>query len=123
LVIAANNGGGKERKNMTNFIQVLTAIGSKDDAQKIAASAVGKRLAACAQVIGPITSTYWWQGAIETAEEWLCLLKTREDLYTDLEQDIRANHPYDVPEIVAMPVVAGNASYLAWILGETQKTG
>src|SRR5215470_12087700 len=105
---------------MTRFIQVLTAIGSKDDAQKIAVSAVGKRLTACAQVIGPITSTYQWQGAIETAEEWLCLLKTREDLSTDLEQDIRANHPYDVPEIVAMPVVAGNAGYLSWILGETQ---
>jgi periplasmic divalent cation tolerance protein len=107
---------------MTNFIQVLTAIGSKDDAQKIATSAVGKRLAACAQVIGPITSTYWWQGAMETAEEWLCLLKTREDLYADLEQDIRANHPYDMPEIVAMPVIAGNANYLAWILSETRKT-
>ena len=108
---------------MTNIIQVRTAIGSKDDAQKIATSAVSKRLAACAQVIGPITSTYWWQGTMETAEEWLCLLKVREDLYTDLEQDIRANHPYDVPEIIAMPVVAGNASYLAWILGETRKAG
>src|SRR5437588_11832253 len=107
---------------MTNIIQVLTAIGSKGDAQKIATSAVSKRLAACAQVIGPISSTYWWQGAIETAEEWLCLLKTREDLYPDLEQDIRANHPYDVPEIIAMPVVSGNASYLAWIVSETQKT-
>ncbi len=106
---------------MTNFVQVLTTIGSKDEAQKIATSAVDKRLAACAQIIGPITSTYWWQGAIETAEEWLCLLKTRQDLYPDLEQDIRANHPYDVPEIIAMPIVAGNASYLAWIGGETQK--
>lgn len=107
---------------MTNFIQVLTTVSSKDEAQKIATSAVGKRLAACGQVIGPISSTYWWQGAIETAEEWLCLLKTREDLYPDLEQDIRANHAYDVPEIIVMPVVAGNASYLSWILGETRKT-
>lgn len=65
---------------MTEYIQVLTTTGSKDDAQKIASSAVGKRLAACVQILGPITSTYWWQGAMETAEEWLCLLKTRKDL-------------------------------------------
>jgi periplasmic divalent cation tolerance protein len=106
---------------MTEYIQVLSTTGSKDDARKIAASAVGKRLAACAQILGPITSTYWWQGAMESAEEWLCLLKTRKDLYDELEQDIRENHPYDVPEILALPVTAGNQSYLEWIMSETKK--
>ncbi len=104
---------------MTDFIQVMTAIGSKEDAQKIANGIIGQRLAACVQVIGPITSTYWWQDAIETAEEWLCLMKTRQDLYERVEQAIRENHPYDEPEILAMPVLAGSETYLEWIVSET----
>jgi periplasmic divalent cation tolerance protein len=104
---------------MPEFIQVMTAIDSKDGAQKIAEVVVGKRLAACAQVLGPITSTYWWQGAMETAEEWLCLMKTRKDLYQELERAIRENHPYDEPEILAMPVMAGSKGYLDWVVSET----
>jgi len=105
---------------MPEFIQVMTAIGSRDEAQKIAEATVGKRLAACAQVIGPITSTYWWQGAMEIAEEWLCLVKTRKDLYKELEQAIREAHPYDEPEILAIPVVAGSQGYLAWVEREVR---
>ena len=104
---------------MTDFIQVMTTIGSKQDAQKVANAIVGQRLAACVQVIGPITSTYWWQGAMETAEEWLCLIKTRQDLYERVEQAIRENHPYDEPEILALPVLAGSKTYLQWIVSET----
>ena len=104
---------------MTDFIQVMTAIGSKEDAQKVANAIVEQRLAACVQVIGPITSTYWWQGAIETAEEWLCLIKTRQDLYERVEQALRESHPYDEPEILALPVLAGSKSYLQWIVSET----
>jgi periplasmic divalent cation tolerance protein len=104
---------------MTDFIQVMTAIGSKEDAQKVANAIVEQRLAACVQIIGPITSTYWWQGAIETAEEWVCLIKTRQDLYERVEQAIRENHPYDEPEILALPVLAGSKSYLQWIVSET----
>src|SRR5260370_560170 len=90
---------------MAEFIQVMTAIGSRDDALKIAESIVGKRLAACAQVIGPITSTYWWQGAMETTEEWLCLAKTRKDLYKELEQALRQAHTYDEPATLPIPFV------------------
>jgi periplasmic divalent cation tolerance protein len=71
------------------------------------------------QVIGPITSTYRWNDAIETAEEWLCLIKSRQDLYRQLEEAVRAVHPYDVPEILATPVVAGNPSYLDWLREST----
>ncbi len=104
---------------MAGFIQVLTAIGSKEDAQKVANAIVGERLAACVQIIGPITSTYRWQGAMETADEWLCLMKTRQDIYEQVEQAIRAVHPYDEPEILAMPVIAGSRTYLDWIVSET----
>jgi periplasmic divalent cation tolerance protein len=100
---------------MTDAIQVVTTTATKSDAQAIATAVVGKRLAACAQIIGPITSTYWWQGNIETAEEWLCIMKSRQDLYDELEKAIRQAHPYDVPEILAVPVVQGSQDYLEWM--------
>lgn len=106
---------------MADFIQVMTSIGSKEEAQKLATSTVGERLAACVQVLGPVTSTYWWQGTMETAEEWLCLMKTKQELYAEVEQHIRAHHSYAEPEILAMPVVAGSKGYLDWIVNETEK--
>jgi len=106
---------------MTKYIQVLTTTATKSAAQAIATAVVGKRLAACAQVIGPITSTYWWQGKIETAEEWLCVMKSRQDLYQELEKAIRQVHPYEVPEILAVPVVQGSQDYLEWMDRELAK--
>ncbi len=79
---------------------------------------MAKRLAGCVQIVGPITSTYRWNDGIETADEWLCLIKTSQERYGELERAIRAVHPYDVPEILAVPVVAGSPSYLEW-LGES----
>jgi periplasmic divalent cation tolerance protein len=104
---------------MTEFIEVHTTIDSKDAAQKMAETIVSKRLAACVQVSGPIASTYWWQGKIEQAEEWVCTAKTQRELYSDLEQTIRAVHSYDVPEILAVDVTTGNAAFLDWIVQET----
>jgi periplasmic divalent cation tolerance protein len=109
---------------MTAYIQVITTTETKADAQAIARAVVEKRLAGCVQIIGPITSTYWWQGEIETAEEWLCVIKSRRDLYERLEEAIREMHPYDVPEILAVPVIAGSQDYLRWLdseLGEFQR--
>ncbi len=106
---------------MGKFIQVLTTTGTKEAAEKIAQSVVEKRLAGCAQVIGPITSTYRWEGKIETAGEWLCIIKSRKDLYKELEKAIQQIHPYKVPEILAVPVVEGNKSYLEWLDGELRK--
>lgn len=105
---------------MIEFVQVMTTIDSREGAQRLAKSIVEIRLAACVQVIGPITSTYWWQGNMETAEEWLCLMKTRREIYAKVEAYIRANHPYDEPEILVMPVVAGSQGYLDWITSETE---
>ena len=104
---------------MAQFIEVHTTIDAKEGAQKIAEVLVAQHLAACVQVFGPITSTYWWQGKVEQAEEWVCIAKTRRELYGALEQAIRQVHPYDVPEILAVDVVAGHTSYLDWIAQET----
>lgn len=106
---------------MTDFIEVHTTIDSPEAAKKIAEAIVSKRLAACVQVSGPITSTYWWQGQMEHAQEWLCTAKTRKDLYIELEQAIREVHTYDEPEILAQDVVEGSTGYLNWIEQETTR--
>lgn len=103
---------------MTDFIQVTTAVDNAEDAQTIASAVVGQRLAACVQVIGPIQSTYWWDGDVQVSEEWLCLIKTRADLFDQLSAVIHQVHPYDVPELIATPISAGSKSYLDWLRGE-----
>ena len=104
---------------MTGAIQVFTTVDSEDAANQIARAVVERRVAACAQVLGPITSTYWWEGAVETSLEWLCLIKSTESQFGSLEAAIRDKHPYDVPEILAVPVSAGSSAYLDWLRRET----
>lgn len=106
---------------MTNFIEVHTTIDSRDAAQKIAETIVAKRLTACVQISGPITSVYWWQGKIENAQEWVCTAKTQKKLYRELEAAIKEVHTYDVPEILATEIVEGIQSYEDWITQETSK--
>ncbi len=106
---------------MTDVIQVVTTLPKQDDAQRIAETLVERRLAACAQVIcGPIRSTYRWKGKVESAEEWLCVVKTRRELFAAVEAAIREMHPYEVPEILALSVLDGSADYLAWVMDETE---
>lgn len=106
---------------MGRYIQVSTSVEKKEDADRIAKILVETRMAACVQVIGPIRSTYWWKGKVEEASEWLCVMKTREDLYSDLEASLKAVHPYELPEIVAVPLTKGSEAYLRWIEEETKK--
>ena len=107
-------------EKMTGYIQVFTTVDSRQSADAIAASMVAKKLAACVQVTGPVTSTYRWKGEIETADEWILIMKTREELYPELEKNIKEIHSYDTPEILAVPVKAGNSDYLDWVSGETK---
>ena len=100
---------------MAEYLQVLTAAGSEEEAAKISSALVERRLAACVQVLGPMSSRYRWQGEVEQAREWLCLAKTEASRYPQLEAAIRELHSYEEPEIVAIPIVAGSAGYLDWI--------
>ncbi|MGD9075845.1 MAG: divalent-cation tolerance protein CutA [Desulfobacteraceae bacterium] len=100
---------------MAEYIQIFTTTEKKDDAEVISREIVEKRLAACAQVVGPIMSTYWWNEEIERTEEWLCIMKSRRDLYNELENAVKSIHPYEEPEIVALPIVSGSQSYLKWL--------
>ncbi|MEM3659654.1 MAG: divalent-cation tolerance protein CutA [Thermoproteota archaeon] len=106
---------------MSRYIQVLTTTGGREEAVKIARILLDRRLAGCVQVLGPVSSLYWWKGKIEEAEEWLCVIKSREDLYEELEKTIRENHSYEVPEIITMPIVSGSRSYLEWMSMELKK--
>lgn len=100
---------------MAEYLQVSTTVGSAEEAERIGAALVEHRLAACVQVLGPISSRYRWQGEIERAEEWLCLAKTEASRYPRIEAAIRELHSYEEPEIVATAIVAGSAGYLAWL--------
>jgi periplasmic divalent cation tolerance protein len=105
---------------MADYLQVLTTVGSEEEAEGLSAALVERRLAACVQMIGPIASRYRWQGKVETAREWMCVAKTEASRYAELEAAIRELHSYDEPEIVATPIVAGSKGYLAWV-GESLK--
>jgi periplasmic divalent cation tolerance protein len=100
---------------MSQCVQVLTTAVSEEEAGRIASLLVERRLAACVQVFGPITSRYRWQGAVEEEQEWQCLAKTTRAAYGAVETAIREAHSYDEPEIIATPIVAGSAGYLTWI--------
>jgi periplasmic divalent cation tolerance protein len=107
---------------MIEAIQIVTTASSREEADKIARALVTRRLAACAQVAGPITSTYHWKGNLETSQEWLCVIKTQRSRYRAVEEAIRALHSYDVPEILAFSVVEGSRSYLDWLAGELSES-
>ena len=97
------------------FIQVMTTTETKEQAMAIARHLVEEKLAACVQICGPMESIYRWKGKIETAPEFLCLVKTREDLFPQVESAIKKLHSYETPEIIAVPIVRGSAEYLTWI--------
>jgi len=108
---------------MSQYIQVITTAETEEDANRIAQTLVEKRLAACAQVSGPITSTYWWKGRLETAREWQCVAKSCGALFQRIREAILKVHPYDVPEILALPVTAGSPDYLRWLDEQLAKPG
>ncbi len=103
---------------MSDYLQVVTTTGNREDAEAIARRLVERRLAACVQIVGPMTSIYRWQGAIETAQEWQLIAKSRRELLAAIERAIAELHPYDVPEVIAVPILAGSPGYLQWLDGE-----
>jgi periplasmic divalent cation tolerance protein len=108
---------------MEGFIQITTTTEKREDAERIARTLVEARLAACVQIVGPITSIYRWKEKIETAGEWLCLIKSRDEKYGAVEQAIRSLHPYETPEIIAVPLTAGSHDYLGWLWDQLAAPG
>lgn len=102
---------------------VFCTVPSEEVAEKIAKIVVEKRVGACVNIIKQIRSIYFWQGKVEDDSELLLIIKTSSQAFQELKETIRQNHPYKVPEIIAIPIIEGSESYLEWIEEVTQKKG
>lgn len=100
---------------METGLLVITAAGTRDEAAQLARSAVAARLAASAQVHGPVGSFFWHLGEFGEGEEWVAVLRTTTERYDELEQHLLTEHPWENPELVALKIEAGSATYLAWL--------
>ena len=107
----------------SEFVVVLMTAPDADVAGSIAHTLVEERLVACVNILPGLRSLYHWQGKLCDDAEVLCLMKTRLDLFAPLQKRIASLHPYEVPETIALPLVAGSASYLGWLSQETGKPG
>jgi periplasmic divalent cation tolerance protein len=100
-------------------VQITVTFDGEAVARQVARSLVETRLAACAQVSGPISSTFRWQGAVRAATEWHCFVKTTVDRIEAIERHVAQVYPADTPEVIAVPIVGGSAAYLDWIRAES----
>jgi periplasmic divalent cation tolerance protein len=103
-----------------NTLLVLTNLPDQESAEGLANALIEAHVAACVNILAPCRSVYRWQGAVESAAEVPLLIKTAADRYAALEVAIRESHPYELPEIVALPVACGLPDYLAWVAAETR---
>jgi periplasmic divalent cation tolerance protein len=99
---------------------VLTNLPDRAAAEKLADELIGQRVAACINILAPCRSVYRWKGAVQHDEEHPMLIKTTHERYPALEQALRAGHPYELPEIIALPVEQGLPAYLEWVAAETK---
>jgi len=104
---------------MSSARVVLTTAGSEEEARKIAHRLVERRLAACVNIVPRIESVYRWQGKVESAAEWLLIIKTRAPLFESVRDAIREIHSYDLPECVMLEIADGDKAYLAWLAENT----
>jgi periplasmic divalent cation tolerance protein len=98
-----------------SYIIVLVTTANKQEAETIAQKLLEAKLIACANILGPVSSHFHWHGKIDRAEEYLLLLKSRQNLFEALAAEVKKLHSYKVPEILALPVVAGSKAYLSWL--------
>jgi periplasmic divalent cation tolerance protein len=100
---------------MSEKIVVLSNCGSEEEAARVARALVEARVAACVNILPKIRSVYRWKGAIEEESEWMLVIKSSRPLFTRLQSELRRVHSYEVPEVLAIPVVDGSEDYLAWL--------
>lgn len=97
------------------YVLVMVTTASREEAEKIARQLLNEKLIACANIIGPLHSFFWWAGKVEKAEEYILIMKSRLDLFERLSEKVKALHSYEVPEIIALPIIKGSKSYLQWL--------
>jgi len=98
-----------------NLIMIMITSGSEQEAKTIIEKLLKNRLIACGNLIGPISSSFWWKDCIETSKEYLILLKSRNNLFNEIEREVLRLHSYEVPEIIVFPIIDGSKDYLKWI--------
>ena len=108
---------------MGEFVVVYVTVGSAEEGERISRALVEERLAACVNRVGGIRSVYRWQGRVEESGEELLIIKTRKDLFDRLKKRVQALHSYEVPEIIVLPILAGNQSYLKWLAEQLEGSG
>lgn len=99
---------------MTNIIVFMTTA-THQEAEKITGKLLDQKLIACANITGPVSSLFWWKGKISREKEFLVLMKTRAELFEELAKTIKQMHSYEVPEIIAVPILRGDQSYMEWL--------
>ncbi|MDP3142372.1 MAG: divalent-cation tolerance protein CutA [Candidatus Omnitrophota bacterium] len=99
---------------MKNMIVLITAA-NKKEAEKIAGGLIAKRLAACVNIVDKINSLFWWQGKVDRAKEVLLVVKTKQSAFKKIIREVKKLHSYDLPEIIAIPIIAGEKKYLRWL--------
>jgi periplasmic divalent cation tolerance protein len=105
---------------MTDKRLMLTTVSSREEANAIASELVSRRLAACVNILGPISSVYRWQGVVENAEEFLLLIKSTEAMFLLIQQALGELHSYEIPELISFDIESGAQSYLDWIAASVQ---
>ncbi len=105
---------------MTDSIVIFVTAGSEAEAEILATALVEEQLAACVNILSPIRSIYRWEGKVADDREWLLLIKTRAERFAAVEAKVKALHSYQVPEVIALPIVAGAEGYMRWLRGETE---
>jgi periplasmic divalent cation tolerance protein len=103
---------------MDEIITVMTTADNRELLERIGKNLLEKRLVSCVQILGPMSSMYWWKGKIEVAEEWLCMAKTTESVYPEVEAEIERLHSYEVPEIISLRVAKVAPAYRKWVFSE-----
>src|ERR1041384_616305 len=103
----------------SDHVIVSSTTDSEEAARALAAGVIEAHLGACAQIVGPITSVYRWEGKVETSAEWRVEIKTAAGRASDVADHIKANHGYDLPEIICTPITGGSSEYLAWVVNES----
>jgi periplasmic divalent cation tolerance protein len=97
------------------LLQIVTTVPDDDQARRLARLMVSRRMAACVQITGPIFSVYPWQGKIEQSEEWRLLIKTQARMFGPICAFLRDNHPYELPQVVALPIEDASPEYAQWV--------
>lgn len=100
---------------MSSYIVVIMTAADKEEAVKIVRHLLSERLIACANIVGPVSSLFWWEGRIDEADEFLVFMKSKKELFKRLSESAKEIHSYQVPEIIALPVIEGLSSYLDWL--------